>query len=40
MSKTQLFSNLGHHEISKMATMISDDSLRDSKSSDDMIEYE
>jgi hypothetical protein len=40
MSKTQLFSKLGHHEILKMATVISDDSLRDSKLSDDMIEYE
>jgi hypothetical protein len=40
MPKTQLLSKLGHHEIFKMATVISDDSLWDSKSSDDMIEYE
>ena len=40
MSKTQLFGKLRHHEISEMAIMISDDSLRDSESCDDMIEYE
>jgi hypothetical protein len=40
MPKTQLFSKLRHHEILKMATVISNDSLWDSKSSDDMIEYE
>jgi hypothetical protein len=40
MLKTQIFSELGHHEISKMATVINNDSLWDSKSSDDMIEYE
>jgi hypothetical protein len=40
MPKTQLFSKLRHHEISKMDTVISNDSLWDSKSSDDMIEYE
>jgi hypothetical protein len=40
MLKTQIFSKLRHHEVSKMSTMISDDSLRDSKLSDDMIEYE
>jgi hypothetical protein len=40
MSKTQLFGKLEHHEILEMATVISDDSLWDSKSSDDIIEYE
>ena len=40
MLKTQHFSKLGHHEISKMATVISNDSLGDTKPSNDMIEYE
>jgi hypothetical protein len=40
MPKTQILGKLGHHEISKMDIVNSDDSLRDSKSSDDMIEYE
>jgi len=40
VSKTQIFGKLRHHEISKMATMIGDDSLQDSESCDDMIEYE
>ena len=40
MSKTQLFSKLRHHEIAKMTTMVSDDGLRDTKSSNYMIEYE
>jgi hypothetical protein len=40
MLKNQLFSKLRHHEILKMATLISNDSLWNSKSSDDMIEYE
>ena len=39
MSKTQTFSKLGHHEILKMATVISDDRLWDFESCDDMIEY-
>jgi hypothetical protein len=29
-----------HHEIAKMTTMVSDDGLRDTKPSNDMIEYE
>jgi hypothetical protein len=40
MVKTQLFSNFGHHEISKMTTVISNSSLRDTKLSNDIIEYE
>jgi hypothetical protein len=40
MPKTQLFGKLRHHEISKIATMISNNRLQDSKSGDDMIEYE
>jgi hypothetical protein len=38
--KTQIFGKLRHHEISKMATIIGDDSLWNSKSCDDMIVYE
>jgi hypothetical protein len=40
MVKTQLFSELGHHEFSEVATMISNDILRNTKTSDDVIEYE
>jgi hypothetical protein len=40
MSKTQLFSKIRHHDVLKMDIVISNDSLRESKSSDDMIEYE
>jgi hypothetical protein len=40
MAKTQLFSKFIHHEFSKMATVIGNDSLRDTKSSNYMIEYE
>jgi hypothetical protein len=40
MAKTQLFSELGHHEVSKVATVINNDSLRNTKMSNDMIEYE
>jgi hypothetical protein len=40
MSKTQLIGKFKHHEIVKIATMVSDNGLRDTKTSDDMIEYE
>jgi hypothetical protein len=40
MSKTQLLGNFKHREIEKMTTMVNDDVLRDTKSSNDMIEYE
>jgi hypothetical protein len=40
MMKTQLIGKLIHHEIEKMATMVSDDGLRGTKPSDDVIEYE
>jgi hypothetical protein len=40
MAKTQLFSKLGHHKILKMTTVVNIDGLRDTKSSNDMIEYE
>ena len=40
MSKTQLLGKFRHHEIAKMTTMVSDDGVRDTKSSNDMIEYE
>jgi hypothetical protein len=40
MAKTQLFSKFSHHKISKVTTVISNDGLRDTKSSNDMIEYE
>lgn len=40
MAKIQLFSEFGHHEVSKVATMISDDILRNTKTSYDVIEYE
>jgi hypothetical protein len=45
MLKTQLFCKLTHNEVSKVATMISDDRLWDdrlwdSKSCDDVIEHE
>jgi hypothetical protein len=40
MAKTQLFSEFGHHEVSKVATVISDDSLRNTKMSYDVIENE
>jgi hypothetical protein len=40
MVKTQLFSKFIHHKISKMTIVVSNDGLRDTKSSNDMIEYE
>jgi hypothetical protein len=40
MSKTQLLIKFIHHEILKMTTVTSNDGLRDTKSSNDMIEYE
>jgi hypothetical protein len=40
MAKIQLFSKFRHHKISKMTTVISNDGLRDTKSSNDMTEYE
>jgi hypothetical protein len=40
MSKTQLLSKFINHEIVKMTTMVSDYGLRDTKPSNDMIEYE
>jgi hypothetical protein len=40
MAKTQLFNKFRHHKILKMATVISNDSLRNTKSSNDVIEYE
>jgi hypothetical protein len=40
MSKTQLLDKFRHHEIVKMTTMVCDNGLRDTKSSNDMIEYE
>jgi hypothetical protein len=40
MAKTQLFSEFEHHNISKMTTMINNNGLRDTKPSNDMIEYE
>jgi hypothetical protein len=40
MSKTQLLCKFRHHEIVKMITLISNDGLRDTKSSNDMIQYE
>jgi hypothetical protein len=40
MPKIQLFSKPQHHEILKMTTVISNDSLGDTKPSNDMIEYE
>ena len=40
MSKNQLVGKFRHHKVSKMVTVISDDSLRDPKSSNNMIKYE
>ena len=40
MAKTQIFSKFEHHKIPKMTTVINNDGLRDTKSSNDMIEYE
>ena len=40
MSKTQLLCKLSHHEVLKVATVISNDRLWDSKSCDDVIENE
>jgi hypothetical protein len=40
MSKTQLVGKFRHHKVSKMATVISNDSLWDPKSSNNMIKYE
>ena len=40
MEKTQLFSKFGHHEVPKMTTVIGNNSLRDTKPSNDMIENE
>jgi hypothetical protein len=37
MVKTQLFSKFGHHKIPKVATVISDDSLVNTKTSYDVI---
>ena len=38
MTKAQLLYKFRHHIISKMTTMISNDSLRNTKMSDDMVE--
>ena len=40
MVKTQLFNKFKYHKISKMTTVINNDGLRDTKLSNDMIEYE
>jgi hypothetical protein len=40
MSKTQLLSKFRHHEIVKMTTMVNDDGFRETKPSNNMIEYE
>ena len=40
MEKTQLLSELRHNKILKMTIVISNDILRDTKPSNDMIEYE
>jgi hypothetical protein len=40
MPKTQLICKFRHHEIVKMTTMVNDNGLRDTKSSNNMIEYE
>jgi hypothetical protein len=40
MVKTQIFSKFKHHKILKMTIVISNDGLRDTKPSNDMIEYE
>jgi hypothetical protein len=40
MAKNQLFSKFRHHKISKVTTVISNDGLRDTKSCNDMTEYE
>jgi hypothetical protein len=37
MAKTQLLSKFRHHKISKMTTVISNDGLGDTKSSNDMM---
>jgi hypothetical protein len=36
----ELIGKLRHHKIVKMGVMVGDDGLRDTKPSDDMIEYE
>jgi hypothetical protein len=40
MSKTQIFRKLRHHKVSKVATVIGDDSLWDLKSCNNVIEDE
>jgi hypothetical protein len=40
MTKAQLLSKFRHHIISKMTTVIGNDSLRNTKTSDDMDEKE
>jgi hypothetical protein len=40
MSKTQLVSKFRHHKVSKIATVISNNSLWDPESSNNMIKYE
>jgi hypothetical protein len=40
MPKTQLVGKFIHHEVSKMTTVISNNSLWDPKSSNNMIKYE
>jgi hypothetical protein len=40
MPKTQLVSKFRHHKVSKMDTVISNDSLWDLESSNNMIKYE
>jgi hypothetical protein len=40
MPKTQLVSKLRHHKVAKMDTVISNDSLWDPKSSNNVIKYE
>ena len=40
MLKTQLVGKFGHHKVLKMATVISNDSLWDIESSNNMIKYE